>query len=233
MRQPAASHASSPAPGRARRGRGDGATAACEFVLYVEGPGDSDILRSWARRFARDLERAIEASTVILGGRRPARAIEHFRRERAESPGLRGICVLDRDDEAEPILEVESGLDFFTWPERHIESYLLVPEAIGRHARRSEDIDAIARAIDAVSIDPRFRTRSGGVDAKRVLAPRGPIARELGRAISAAGVARAMRREELHADVVELLERVCAGAGIRARSEAVVVRRAAGVRRDA
>ncbi|MEZ4214960.1 MAG: hypothetical protein R3E88_00650 [Myxococcota bacterium] len=218
-----------PRDGRRREARAgdDVRRARRPFVLYVEGPGDSDILRSWARRYARDLDRAIEAAAVILGGRRPARALEHFRRERAARPALRGLCVLDRDDEAHAIPDEEPGLEFFTWPERHIESYLLVPDAIVRHARCEDGSDEIARMIDELGRGSRFRTRSGGVDAKRLLAPRGPLARELGRAISPAGIARAMRRDELHGDVVALLERVCDGVGVRARSEEVVVVRRA------
>ena len=85
------------------------------FILYVEGPGDCDILRSWARRVSRDLERVIASASVILGGRQPARAVEHFRHARETDSDVRGLCVLDRDDEAESIGFCEAGLEFFMY----------------------------------------------------------------------------------------------------------------------
>jgi hypothetical protein len=167
----------------------------------------------------------VEDAAVILGGRRPARAIDHFRRERAAEPAARALCVLDRDDEAEAIAEAEPGLEFFTWPQRHIESYLLVPAAIRRHARHPRDADYIEQLVVRLAAHARYRGRSGGVDAKRLLSPKGPLSRELGWAISPAGVARSMRREEIHPEVHELFERVRAVSGL-ATDVPVVVKRA-------
>lgn len=130
-------------------------------MLYVEGPRDREILESWARRVDPALARCIELNTVILGGRRPARAIADFRKRGGVSAGYSGLVVLDRDDEpqaefrtlppgesarepdsleesasstssgADSALQ-ESGLEVFVWSLRHIESYLLVPAAIRR-----------------------------------------------------------------------------------------------------
>ena len=72
---------------------------AARFVLYVEGPRDCDLLRTFARHLSPALARAVGASAVILGGRRPARAQEHFRDLGGASAGVRALCVLDRDDE--------------------------------------------------------------------------------------------------------------------------------------
>ena len=195
------------------------------FILYVEGPGDCDILRSWARRVSRDLERAIANSSVILGGRQPARAVAHFRQARETNSDVRGLCVLDRDAEAESIGFFEAGLEFFTWPQRHIESYLLVPAAIGRHARRTRDVAYVERLVAKLRKGDEVRRGSGGIDAKRLLAPKGPLSRELGRSISPAGVARAMRRDEIHREVYALFDRVSDAAGLPSRSEPLVVRR--------
>ena len=41
----------------------------CEnFFLYVEGPLDAEILRSWARRLSPHLARGLQRRFVILGG---------------------------------------------------------------------------------------------------------------------------------------------------------------------
>ena len=189
------------------------------FFLYVEGPRDQEILRSWARRLSRPLERAIDASTVIMGGRQPARAVEHFRREIDRGATPRGLCVLDRDDGEEPLSHDEPGLEFFTWPRRHIESYLLVATAIRRHASNGCDLDRIEALLHDEGRGPEQ------THAKTLLSAKGPLARELGRPISAAGVARAMRSEEIHPDVHALFDRVCAGAGLRRPGPVVVHRK--------
>jgi len=197
---------------------------ASAFFLYLEGPHDKAILCSWARCVSRPLERVIADSVVILGGRQPARAVDHFRREsesgNASGTPTRGLCVLDRDDAEEPLGDSVPGLEFFTWPRRHIESYLLVASAIGRHANQSADVARIELLLN----DGGRNLES--THAKKLLGRQGPIARELGQPISAAGVAKAMRREEIHADVHSLFDRVFAAAGIR-RSDPVVVHRRA------
>ena len=83
------------------------------FALYVEGPRDQEILRSWARRVSRPLERAIDASTVIMGGRQPARAVEHFRRELERGVELRELEeLLRRAGREPPALRAASQLPF-------------------------------------------------------------------------------------------------------------------------
>src|SRR5215469_15523938 len=81
-------------PSEASRARSEEAPAS-RFVLYVEGPSDREILRAWAWRLAPDLARALVQAAVILGGRQPARAVDHFRALRSEGVALRGLCVPD------------------------------------------------------------------------------------------------------------------------------------------
>jgi hypothetical protein len=79
--------------------------------LYVEGPRDREIVEGWAQRASRRLAERVRESTVILGGRQPARACEHLAEVRAENGGARGLCVLDRDQEhALPALPCYAGL---------------------------------------------------------------------------------------------------------------------------
>ena len=222
------------------------------FVLYVEGPRDREILETWARRAAPGLARCIARKSVILGGRQPARALRDFRARGGEADGWRGLVVLDRDhhpsgplDEARAELGQEPGLELFVWGLRHIESYLLVPDAIRRLLRLSAEDDRIERALRALA--ERERTGEDGAGraplepdasdlddlsagrdathAKRVLGAGGLLSESLGQELRAGEIARAMRAEELHQDVHALLARVGALSGLARSSPEVVIRR--------
>jgi hypothetical protein len=186
-------------------------------ILYVEGPQDRAILRAWAYRLLPSLGRRLLGASVILGGRRPARAIEHFRNAGGSDAGLVGVCVLDRDDGNQPPFSDSAvpGLEFFTWGRRHIESYLLVPAAIQRTLRTIPDGDRrIRRAIDAALPASVDESAYGQIDAKRLLGPNGELPRVVGQSISVQRVARATRVEELHPDVHRLFDRLREGLGI-------------------
>ena len=184
------------------------------FVLYVEGPRDRDLLRTWAQRVSPILARGIAECTVILGGRQPARAVSHFRELRARGEVERGLCVLDRDGEGGVLrlVDEEPGLEFFTWRRRHIESYLLVPDAIRRSARAPAEL-RVLRPLRELLPAPEDEAALADLDAKRLLARHGPLDRLLG-PLPPSRVARAMRADELHADVRDLLDRVRAGLGL-------------------
>jgi hypothetical protein len=191
-----------------------GRSAAGGFVLYVEGPRDRDIVRAWARRTSAPLARAVAGSAVILGGRQPARAVSHFRERVASGGAWRGLCVLDRD-EAVPASDpspLEEGLDVFTWRRRHIESYLLVPDAIRRGLRISRD-ERRGRTLHDLLPDPADEAALGEFDAKRLLSPNGDLAQAVGR-ITPGRIARMMRPEEFHPDVHALLSRLQEGFGM-------------------
>lgn len=198
---------SSPCGRRGRPARG------VSFVLYVEGPSDCEILRRWAGLVSASLSETIVSSAVILGGRRPARAVEHFEGIGAKDAGLRALCVLDRDgQEPDDVADAPEGLEFFTWPRRHIESYLLVPTAMRRclrlppgDPRLSELLLDLPREVG----DEALRA----LDAKRLLAAKSTLAREFGASLSATRIARCMRRSDLHPDVLELFERVTTARG--------------------
>ena len=180
------------------------------FILYVEGPRDRSILRAWSYRLLPSRARRLFRGSVILGGRRPLRAVEHFRIERSAEAGARGLCVLDRDDGAgsRPPEGGEPGLEFFTWTRRHIESYLLVPEAtqraLGLPAADVRIERVLREHLPPAAGEQVFRD----VDAKRLLGPKGALARALGRPLPLSRIARLTREAELHADVHALFARL-------------------------
>jgi len=185
-------------------------------VLYVEGPRDHDLLRIWAHRLSPRLARSLEPCAVILGGRRPARAIEHFRQRGGTGAGSRGLIVLDRDhhaEDAELSLD-EPGMEIFMWRRRHIESYLLVPEAIRRLLHRDVDHGWLDRLIDDHLPDPDDEAAHRTLNAKHLLGSKGPLARQLGRPLTPGEIARCMRAEELHDDVISLYERIRTNLGL-------------------
>jgi hypothetical protein len=150
----------------------------------------------------------VAREAVILGGRQPHRAVEHVRTLRGAEPRARGLCVLDRDDAGPEPQSEEPGLDLFTWGRRHLESYLLVSAALRRVGRDHKErfrLERFAReSLPAASDEGAWRR----LDAKRLLVRDGPLHRAVGRPVPVSAIARAMRVDELHADVIELLDRL-------------------------
>jgi hypothetical protein len=174
----------------------------------VEGAGDRGILRAWSYRLLPVEGPALFRNSVILGGRRPERAIEHFAHVRGQTEGARGLCILDRDDEHAWAAPEVPDLAFFTWSRRHIESYLLVPDAVLRVIGPTADGPRVLRALRDHLPDSADEAACRLLDAKRLLGPTGPVARALGRPLPLTRIARATREEELHPDVLQLFERL-------------------------
>jgi hypothetical protein len=176
------------------------------FILYVEGPRDRSILRAWSYRLLPSAGRRLLGGAVILGGRQPARALDHFH---AESDA-RALCLLDRDDGGgpQPSAKDAPGLEFFTWSRRHIESYLLVPAAIRRALDLPDNDHRVDRVLRSCLPAPSDEDAYRQVDAKRMLGPQGELARVLGRPLPLPRIARATRETELHPDVHALFDRL-------------------------
>jgi len=141
------------------------------LIVYVEGPQDRAILKAWAYRLLPALGSRLFGASVILGGRRPKRAVDHFRGAGGLDAGLAGICVLDRDHENEPPSADSGvpGLELFTWGRRHIESYLLIPAAIQRSLSMIPDGDRrICRSIEAALPGSADEAAYSRIDAKRL-----------------------------------------------------------------
>lgn len=194
-----------------------GPSSAPPFALYVEGPRDREILRAWAWRVSPALSRGLASRAVILGGRRPERAVQQFRALRqAEGAAARAVCVLDRDGEAPrpDSAALEQGLELFTWGRRHIESYLLVPAAILRCAGLSPDEPRWRRVVEGSLPPAHDEDALGSLDAKGLLGHTGALSRALGRPLLPGRLAREMDRAELHSDVLRLFGRLSQLLGI-------------------
>ncbi len=189
-----------------RAGEPDGA-----FRVFVEGPSDRDILAAWARRLSLRLSRALRRSSVILGGRQPARAVLYLRELREHEPDARGLCVLDGDQPGLPEPVAEPGLSYFTWGRRHIESYLLVPDAIRRSLRLRDGDGRVARILRNHLPDDADERTLRTIDAKRLLDRNGPLVRGLPRPVAPGRIARAMRLEDFHPEIHSLLAEIQAG----------------------
>jgi hypothetical protein len=198
------------------------------FVLYVEGARDREILGCWARRVDPALSRIIDATAVILGGRRPARAVADFEKRGGVGAGYRGLVVLDRDDHdaaaAGDARLSRAGLEVFVWSLRHIESYLLVPTAIRRMLGLARDDRTVEHFLEEGARADRASTTGASLHAKRILGAGGLLSEALGAELRAGDIARAMRREEIHDDVHELLERIAALSGRTAKGPEIVIR---------
>jgi len=190
--------------------------SASPFALYVEGPRDREILRAWAWRVSPVLATRLMDAAVILGGRQPDRAAEHFSVLRGSAgDGARGVCVLDRDDLPAPRTDaaLAPGLELFTWGRRHIESYLLVPEAILRSVGLPPSEPRLRRRLAALIPDDGDEVTLREVNAKALLRESGPLARALGRPVSPGRLAREMDRSEIHGDVLSLFARLAEALG--------------------
>jgi hypothetical protein len=194
------------------------------FQVFVEGPSDRDILAAWARRISLHLSRALRRSSVILGGRQPARAARHLRELRETEPEARGLCVLDGDRGAPPEPVEEPGLAYFTWSRRHIESYLLVPEAIRRSLRLRDGDGRVARLLRNHLPDHADEAALRTIDAKRLLDRNGPLVRGLPRPVAAGRIARAMQLEDFHPEIHSLLGEIQAGLSLNEPETVVALR---------
>ena len=205
------------------------------FVLYLEGTSDADLLRLWARALGRNGDLFERLPIHYLGSRNPKHAREHFLGLKSFRSDLAGLCILDPDRDPERVAEQiehlpEAGLRFHVWQRRHIESYLLVPQAIGRAVHGDADLLAAAliRAFrDFLSRPPRglifpaavpdYRTFHmdwmADFDAKRQVFSPAPqddsfVAEQRLEELTPDHVAQAMLPEEIHEDVAMVLQHI-------------------------
>lgn len=203
-------------------------------VLYLEGPTDLELLRTWARVLGHP---AHELLTVKLfwkptvaqprPGAAGIRAEDHFDSLRLVRDDLPGLEILDRDGRpGVPATAVTgTGLQRIRWNRYEIESYLVHPTALARFVEKSVGGGGAA-APHVADLQEHFRQEYppaflsdplgdhaflNGVKARTELLPK---------ALTAAGIsgvpytryheiAAVMTPDEVHPEVKSMLDAIC------------------------
>jgi hypothetical protein len=103
------------------------------WVLYLEGPTDLDVLRSFAKTLEHPALTYLEAPFVhYAGNNRPHPIREHFFGLKEAKPNLVGLALFDRMDIP---LQSEQGLTEIQWSKREIENYFCREDVLLAFAR--------------------------------------------------------------------------------------------------
>lgn len=118
------------------------------WVLYLEGSTDSAILQRLAARLGHPAAGLISGAYVdYLGTNRPTTALDRFHGLREAVPGLRGLAIFDRLEQALP---ASPNLELRVWRRREIENYVCTPEALlawaSADGRRDAPADLVQQA---------------------------------------------------------------------------------------
>ena len=110
------------------------------WTLYVEGPTDLAILRSFARRLKHDeAARALERPyAYYLRSNVPAAALGHYYGLREALPDLKAVALFDRLDSPRP---GDPNLNLLYWRRREIENYLCSQRTLESYAQSSAEAD--------------------------------------------------------------------------------------------
>ncbi|MCE2520544.1 MAG: AAA family ATPase [Alphaproteobacteria bacterium] len=123
------------------------------WVLYLEGPTDLAMLRSFARRLGKcDAVRALERPFVHYVGNNPRAAAHHFHGLKEALPDLRGIALFDRLDGGGP---VRPSFPHLIWKRREFENYLCTEATLDAYACASAMEKGTLPLFTASEIDTR------------------------------------------------------------------------------
>lgn len=106
-------------------------------VLYVEDESDHKILREWATIMQHPCLQFLQFPYVVplRGKGNLDEAKRHFQCLRMAKPGIKGLCVLDRDEADVVPGGMPTGLGLRQWGRYEIENYLLLPDLLKRFVR--------------------------------------------------------------------------------------------------
>ncbi|WP_244459113.1 ATP-dependent nuclease [Roseomonas fluvialis] len=189
-------------------------------LLIVEGPGDERLLRIWAAK---------------IGMRWPVDLVvwpwsaSHIERKhlfvqlKSEIPALKALSLRDRDDleinhvnkltlEDKSVKNSEADLLIRVWRRRHIENYLMCPDAISRALiRYVEDVEQFFQS-HAIVIPPNFASRdipAALADARgKEMIREGANSLYRNFNISPEDIAKEMREDEIADDIKEILAQI-------------------------
>lgn len=196
-------------------------------VLYCENESDGRILEAWAKRLDHPAGKFFKNPFLHpLGGRRPREARDHLFGLRAVQERIRGLLLLDSDnrDAGEHDIAAEN-LELLIWDRYEIENYLLVPAAINRLVRRLGPVDLFVDAdIRAVHEEMAKLLPTSVIENPLEDHPvlrRIPASKDILPAVFARTqldvrkadyyrIAEAMEPEEIHPEVIEVLDKIAA-----------------------
>ncbi|HUY32759.1 MAG TPA: AAA family ATPase [Pirellulales bacterium] len=194
-------------------------------VLYVEDESDHKLLREWANVLGHPAARFLQFPFVVpLHGKGNLdEAKKHFQCLKLAQPEILGLCVVDRDSgPAVAPLGVPTGLALRRWQRYEIENYLLFPTLLKRYVQHHDDA-ALFAVSDEESIDDGFHENfPTGIDFRKDI----PALRDLKASDFLVNLlaktrfplpkrdlfmlAQVMDRDEVHPDVVMMLDAISA-----------------------
>ena len=205
-------------------------------VLYLEGHTDLALLREWARILGhhaamRLLEPQLFWRPTVWEPRDGAAGIkarDHYQALQLIKPTLPGLILLDDDNDPHAIPPTPltgQGLQRLRWRRYEIESYLFHPQALARYVRQVTGNEAnVAAAQDYLAANhlPAFLQDPfsdpdyiKAMKARTQLIP--PVLEAAGIQLPYtrfADIARCMRADEVHPEVREKLDGLCAAFGV-------------------
>ena len=186
-------------------------------ILYCESESDARILEAWAKRLDHPAALFFDNPFIHrLRGRRPHEARYHLFGLRAVHEGVCGLLLLDGDNLGDDAHEIRAeGLAVHVWRRYEIENYLLMPSAIGRFLGRDRN-DLFIRSVfmdelPASVFENPLRDSEAvmRIPASKSILPKlfeseqPPI-----RKADYYRVAESMEPEEIHPEVIEVLDRI-------------------------
>lgn len=195
-------------------------------ILYVEDESDVRLLKEWANLLQHPARRFFRFPYIYTLGRTGdlSEARRHFSALRVAFAELGGLCLLDCEQYLEPErVAWPAGLQLLRWRRCEIENYLLNPAVLNRYVAQSYQHAPVSPhqpSLEQAYVDAEFaRQGLGGLD---YLGDDAQILRDLKASDLLIGllsktyrktakrdlylVARVMRPEEVHPEVIEKLD---------------------------
>lgn len=207
-------------------------------ILYVEGHTDIELLRAWAAALGHPVLDVLTKqllwhrySTTARGELAAFKASDHYRALRLLAPELRALEIQDRDGNPhlQETLVSGSGFQIVRWKRCEIESYLVHPDAlerfvehkVGSGAASESNRSALREHLQATYPPQVLKSplddhpMLNGTKARVDLLP--PALQAAGLLIEYGEfheIAALMKPEEIHPEVVQKLDSICAAFGI-------------------
>lgn len=110
------------------------------WVLYLEGPTDLAILKSFAATLKHPAAKYMDSPFVVYVGNQLTRVKEHFYGLLESKADLQAVALFDRD----AILQNDPNITILQWKKREIENYLCFEEVLLEYARKDWPGDTFA-----------------------------------------------------------------------------------------